>query len=95
MQIILNDAEAKEYLRLKAIVNADIDLAQFENSLDYFYNTQLVPIYARTDLKRYPEKPSMLAVDAEESIRKLALTLLDMVAKLRAKLKLQQNTNKE
>lgn len=95
MQMILNDDEAKEYLRLKAIFNADTDLDLFEDNLEYFYFTRLVPVHERVDLKRYPVKSKITEDVAEDTIRKKAETLLKMVEELRAKLKLLQNNNKE
>ena len=86
--MILSDAEAKEYLRLKAIFNADVTLDLFEDNLEYFYFTRLVPTHERVDLERYPVKPKITEDAAEDTIRKKAETLLKMVAELRAKLKL-------
>ena len=95
MQMILNDAEAREYLRLKAIYDADVDLDKFKEKLDYFYYTQLIPIQAREDLERYPEVPKMSEENKEKRLKRSVESLLDIVSELRKELKSNQNNNKE
>lgn len=85
--MILNDVESREYLRLKAIFNADADLARFEEQLDYLYNTQLVPVHAREDLERYPEVHKMPVEKMERHLKCYMESLLDIVSKLRGALK--------
>ena len=87
MQVILNDTEAREYLRLKAIFNADVDLARFEEKLDYLYNTQLVPVHAREDLEHYPAVRKMSVEELESRLKCHMESLLDIVSKLRGALK--------
>ena len=91
--MILNDVETKEYLRLKAIFNADADLDLFEKRLDYFYNTQLIPVHAREDLEHYPVVHKIPVEEMEERLKCSVELLSDIVAELRAKLKLTQNNN--
>lgn len=100
MQMILNAAETKEYLRLKSIADAintatDINetLDSFEKKLEYFYFTHLVPVHERGDLKKYPERPKVSETVAENTTRVRAKTLLDMTSELRAALKIIQNNN--
>lgn len=90
--MILNDAEAKEYLRLKAIFNADVDLDLFEKRLDYFYYTQLIPVHSREDLERYPEVPKMPVEELEKRLKCSVESLLDIVSNLRGTLKLHRTT---
>lgn len=91
--MILNDAEAREYLRLKAIFNADVDLDRFEEKLDYLYNTQLVPVHEREDLEHYPEVRKMPVEEMERRLKYSMESLLDIVSKLRGSLKTTQNNN--
>lgn len=100
MQMILNDAEAKGYLRLKSIADAintatyiNETLDSFEEKLKYFYFTQLVPVHERGDLKKYPERPKVSETVAENTTRVRAKTLLDMTSELRAALKIIQDNN--
>lgn len=91
--MILNDAEAREYLRLKAIFDADVELALFEEQLDHLYNTQLVPVHEREDLEHYPEVRKMPVEKMERHLKCSMESLLDIVSKLRAELKTAQNNN--
>ena len=91
MQMILSDAEAKEYLRLKAVFNADAELISFKRQLDYFYNTYLVPIHEREDHERYPDTPKSSVEDLRRLMKCHVESLLDIVTTLRAKLKLPNN----
>lgn len=95
MQITLNDAESKEYLRLKAIFNADAELISINRQLNYFYNIYLVPVHEREDLEQYPKAPKTSVEDLRRLMKDHVESLLDVVTELRAKLKLPQNNNKE
>ena len=90
--MILNDNEANEYLRLKAIFNADAELKRFEEKLDYLYNTQLIPVHEREDIKRYPEVRKMSVEEMERRLKCSMESLLDILSKLRGTLKLHRTT---
>ena len=95
MQIILNDAEAKQYLRLKAAFNADVKLISFERQIKYFYNVYLVPVQERVDLESYPDTPKATEEDLERLMKVHVESLLDIVSDLRKELKANQDSNKE
>lgn len=95
MQMILNDAEVKEYLRLKAIFDSDANLDLFEKRLKYFYHTQLIPIHERVDLESYPDTPKATEEDLERLMKVHVESLLDIVSDLRKELKANQDSNKE
>ena len=92
MQMILNDAEVKEYLRLKAIFDSDANLDLFEKRLKYFYYTQLIPIHERVDLERYPDTPKATEEELEKRLKCAVEALLDIVSTLRGALKLHRTT---
>lgn len=97
MQMILNNAEAKEYLRLKAVFNADAELISLKSQLDYFYNVYLVPVHERVvDLEHYPDTPAE-ATEEELKWRTKCLmgSVLDTVSKLQKELKANKNNNEE
>ena len=93
MQIILNDSEAKEYLRLKATFNADAKLISFERQIKYFYNVYLVPVHERSDLEHYPGTPKATEEDLECLMKAHVESLLELVSDLRKELKTNQDNN--
>lgn len=95
MQMILNDAEAKEYLRLKAVFNADVKLISFERQIKYFYNVYLVPVHERVDLEHYPDTPKATEEDLQRLMKAHVESLLDLVSELRKELKSNPDSNKE
>lgn len=91
--MILNDAEAREYLRLKTIFNADAKLISFERQIKYFYNVYLVPVHEREDLERYPDTPKATEDDLERRMKVHVESLLELISDLMNELKANQDNN--
>lgn len=95
MQITLNDAESKEYLRLKAIFNADAKLISFKRQLEYFYNVYLVPVHERVNLVQYPNTPKATEENLEYLMKTHVESLFELVSDLRKELKANQNNDED